>query len=228
LTSSQNLAPHLAKVLVTLLLSKLVGENGQVHAFEPNPQLQQTLEKTFRHNQISNVCLHPVALGSEASQMTLRVPQGNAGAASLIRSAKRNNCDVFEVPIKTLSQVVAQEKIKSIRLIKIDVEGFEAEVFKGGQDILEFIRPGAILFELNEKSNQPVSERPVIKILHEAGYGFFSIPKCIFRMRLERFEASQSSQLVGHDLLAVTRGECYERTARIVNASARTQNLSSN
>lgn len=205
--------------MVTLGLSKLVGKNGKVYAFEPNPALQQNLEDTFKRNQVSNVRLHPVALGSKQGQLKLRIPVGNAGAASLIRCRNLSNFDVFEVPVRTLSEIVTEERIKSIRLIKIDVEGFEAEVFRGGHDVLRRIRPEAILFEMNERLEGTVSDQPVFEILRDFGYGFFSIPKCLIRMRLKRFDPDSSDQLAGHDFLAAPQGECYENIAKLVKAS---------
>lgn len=210
--------------IVTLWLSTLVGKSGKVHAFEPNPALQKILAETLTHNQISNVRLHPVALGSEQCLLKLRIPRANAGAASLIRhqdlSDSNGMKDGIVVPVRPLSKIVAEEGIKSIRLIKIDVEGFEAEVFKGGQEVLKTIRPEAILFELNEKWQGKISEQPVIKILNEFGYGFFSIPRCLFRMRLEPFDPHTSTLLIGNDFLAVPKGECYENIAKLVNASS--------
>ncbi|OKH35197.1 hypothetical protein NIES2101_37790 [Calothrix sp. HK-06] len=202
---------------VTLWLSKLVGENGKVHAFEPNPELLKILEQTFERNQLSNVRLHRVALGSEEGKLELRIPKINAGAASLVRNKDLSNCDIVSVPVRSLSTIVAEEGIQSIRLIKIDVEGFEAEVFQGGQEVLESIRPEAILFELNEIKGA-VSEQPVIKILRDFGYKFFSIPRCLFRMHLERFNPDDANQTVGHDFLAVPYGECYESIAKLVKA----------
>lgn len=205
--------------MVTLWLSELVGKSGKVHAFEPNPELLKLIEETLNHNQVSNVCLHPVALGAKPDSLELRIPKVNAGAASLIRNRDLIDCDVLKVPVRPLSEIVDEEGIKSIRLIKIDVEGFEAEVFKGGQEVLSKIRPEAILFELNEKLEGSVRDQPVIKILSDLGYGFFSIPRCFFRMRLEYFDPNVSDTLNGHDLLAVPKGECYENIAKLVNAS---------
>lgn len=205
--------------MVTLWLAKLVGNHGKVHTFEPNPKLQKILEETFAHNRLSNVCLHSVALGAEPGQLKLRIPRGHAGMASLVRNLDRSDCDVFEVPVDTLSTIVAREGIKSIRLLKIDVEGFEAQVFQGGRDVLESLRPEAILFELNERSDRAVREQPVIKILRDFEYGFFSVPKCLFRMHLEPFDPDVSTQPSGHDFLAVPRGECYKKIAKLVRAS---------
>ncbi len=205
--------------VVTVWLSKLVGKNGKVHTFEPNPELQNVLEKTLVRNDMSNTRLHRVALGAVSDSLELRIPQGHPGMASLVRNRDMSNCDVVEVPVRPLSKIVDEEGIKSIGLIKIDVEGFEAEVFKGGgEKVLRSIRPEAIIFELNEKLDGLVRDQPVIKILRDFGYKFFSIPKCFVRMHLEYFDPDSSNQLVGHDFLAVPE-ESYEKIAKLVNAS---------
>jgi len=205
--------------LVTLWLARLVGKNGKVHAFEPNPELQNTLEKVLERNRLSNVRLHQIALGSEQAELELRIPRFNAGGASLVRNKTLVDCAVHYVPVRCLSDIVAEEKIKSIRLMKIDVEGFEMEVMRGATEALRVIRPEAVLFESNERLKGPVSEQPVIKLLREFGYGFFSIPKCLLRMRLQRLDPDSSSELAGHDLMAAREGECYERIANSVRAS---------
>ena len=203
--------------MVTLWLSTLVGKKGKVHAFEPNPEVQKILAETLVHNQVSNVCLHSFALGEEQGSLELRIPKFNTGAASLIRHRDLIDGDRVEVPVRSLSKIVEEEGIKSIRLLKIDVEGFEAEVLKGGEEVLREIRPEAILFELNEKVGKSWDEQPVIKILQDWGYGFFSLPKCLFRMHLDCFESASSNLLRGHDFLAVPQGECYEKMAKLGN-----------
>jgi FkbM family methyltransferase len=205
--------------MVTLWLSTLVGKSGKVHAFEPNPELQKMVEQVLEHNQVSNACMHPVALGAEPGSLELRIPRVNAGAASLIRNKDMSDCQVIEVPVRPLSEIVAEEGITSIRLIKIDVEGFEAEVFQGGKEVLAKIRPEAILFELNERIEGSIRDQPVMKILRDFGYKFFCIPRCLFRMHLERFDPDSSNEVIGHDFLAVPEGESYETIAKLVKAS---------
>ena len=156
--------------IVTLWLSRLVGETGQVHAFEPDPELQKILD------------LHPIALGAEQGQLELRVPRVNAGNASLLCHRDLSDCDVYKVPVRPLSQIIEENHLTSIRLIKIDVEGFEANVLKGAEKIFESVRPEAILFELNKRWDGLVPDQPVIRILRNLGYGFFSIPRYLLRL----------------------------------------------
>ena len=74
--------------LVTLWLSHLVGPQGRVHAFEPQPDLQDLLQQTLERNDTKNVSLHRFALGSQPGEMELCIPDGNASRPSLVR--KRN------------------------------------------------------------------------------------------------------------------------------------------
>lgn len=200
--------------IITVLLSKLVGEKGKVHAFEPNLKLCRSLKITIDHNKISNVCLHQIALGSEKSLLSLRIPQYNAGAGSFIRNSTSNNCETIEVLVRPLSQIVFEENIKKIRLIKIDVEGFEAEVLKGADKMLSTIRPEVILFELNEQTVDKPSNNCVFKILENFEYYFFSIPKCLLNMSLSPFNPN-TDQLVGHDFLAVQK-QSYKNVYKLL------------
>ncbi len=205
--------------IVTLWLAKLVGASGRVHAFEPNPNLQKLLGESLSRNHISNVVLHRIALGTEQGLLELRVPRFNFGMGSLVAHRDSIECDVFHVPVQPLSVIVNEENIKAIRLMKIDVEGFEAQVLQGSKEVLEFIRPEAILFEINTRKELLLRDEPVFRILCNYGYKFFSIPKCIFRMHLERIDLDSSNQQASHDILAVLEGESYEKIAKLVKAS---------
>ena len=150
--------------------------------------------------------------------MQLRLRAGNTGSGSLIRNHNLPGHQTFLVPVQTLDSVVAKEAITAIRFIKIDVEGFEAEVLQGGLHVLESLRPQAILFESNEQDAGRPGAQPVFKILKETGYGFFAIPKCRFRMYLERFDPDKASNAAITDFLAVQRNDYFEEIAAAVGA----------
>jgi len=204
--------------MVTVLLSDLVGENGHVHSFEPNPSLCDGIKQAISRNKITNVTLHPVALGSKQDTLELIVPKENKGAASLVRCKGRANCDVISVQVATLDEICKNKRISSIRLIKIDVEGFETEVLLGAQQLLSTMQPDAILFELNSRTELQFYEEPLIKLLHGCGYDFFDIPKSIFRMKLHALNAASQERPLGHDFLAAPRGRKFAEIARLVKA----------
>lgn len=203
--------------IVTLHLSQLTKKNGMVYSFEPNPYLVSILKETIVRNSLTNVQLFPVALGNKPSMLELEIPEGNMGAASLVRRNTSINHKMVKVEVNTLSNIVEHEKIKNIKLIKIDVEGFEASVFAGGLSVLKEVKPTAILFELNQYSGS-FWQQPVVEILQECGYSFFSIPKSFMKMRLLKITNYQSEKIIGNDFLAVPHGEIYLKVSHLVNA----------
>ena len=168
-----------------------------------------------------NIRAYPIALGAKTERMELRIRGGNTGSGSLVMNNDLAGCKVFSVPVRTLDAIVAEERIEAIRLIKIDVEGFEAEVFRGALQVLKRIRPQAVLFEFINKGQGRLSEQPVFQTLQESGYGFFAIPKCCFRMYLERCDPEGVNDTAITDFLAVQRNDCFEEIARAVRARAR-------
>jgi FkbM family methyltransferase len=206
--------------VVTVWMAKLVGDSGRVHAFEPNPMLVQLLGRVIDRNQLANVRLHPVALGQETGELELRVPRcNNAGLGSLTRYHDSPDCDAVLVSVKQLSAVATQEAIQSVRLIKIDVEGYEVEVFRGAHSFLQTARPEAIIFELNERTDGTDWESPLIKLLLEHDYAILAIPRAFMRMRLQIVDPRGGRPLVGHDFLAVARGENYNDILTRVNGT---------
>ncbi|MFG0248571.1 MAG: FkbM family methyltransferase [Phycisphaeraceae bacterium JB051] len=189
--------------LVMLPLSRRVGPTGRIHAFEPNPRLIELLNQTIEHNKLENVTLHPMALGPSTGSLELCIPQVNAGAGSLVRNRMAENCSNVSVPVQTLSNVVTEHNIQQIDFLKIDVEGFEAQVFAGANVMFEKVTPKAILFELNDNADIPAREQPVMQLLTQHGYRFFCIPKCLVRMKLIPFDPANESQPASHDILAV-------------------------
>ena len=195
--------------VLSLWMSKLVGPQGSVHAFEPNPVLCQVLEDTFVHNRAMNVKLHRFGLGASDSQLQLHVPKGNFGGASFIRKTGEM-AQLHTVPVRNLDEVIEQENISRISLLKIDVEGYELEVFKGARRVLEILRPAALLFEANEKT-APGQIAPVIQFLHQCEYEFVMIPRSLIRVRTKVVDLSRPATIKGHDLVAAPSGALFAR-----------------
>jgi FkbM family methyltransferase len=198
-------------------MASLVGKAGRVHAFEPNPSRVELLRQAIVRNSLKNVTLHATALGSEPGRLELRIPKLNAGAASLVRNVDLE-CEVVKVPVEQLDAVIAREKIESIRLVKIDVEGYEAGVLKGADVLLRNARPDTILFELNDYIDGVLTDIPVIKVLLQYDYRFLAIPRALVRMKLQHFDPRTAIGLPGHDFIAVAPGKPFENTASALNA----------
>lgn len=201
--------------LVSIIARQIVGNNGKVHAFEPQPTLVDLMYKSLEKNGYSDVVIHKVALGVEKEEKELFIPEGHFGAASLIRESFKGN--KISVRVENATTYLASLGLPPIRLVKMDVEGYEAEIIKGAWDFFETNRPDAILFELNDHS-VPFFQQPVIGLLSELGYQFLNIRKSKLKMRLCRINSSTPSKQYGHDILAAPTGQIYDEIARLVGS----------
>jgi FkbM family methyltransferase len=190
--------------IVTLLLSKLVGPGGRVHSFEPNPAMQRALDRMVESNGLGNVTLHRTALGARAGELDLVIPAGNAGAASLARQdGPGERC---RVPVATLDSIAELRDQPGIRLMKLDVEGFELDVLRGAAVLLKRQAVDVVVFELNQRATPDWRDEPVVQLLAEHGYDFYAIPRTMMRTRLV---PAREHGLCSHDMVAAPAGERF-------------------
>ncbi len=193
--------------LMTLLMARLAGPMGRVHAFEPNPNVFSFLTKTTEANPDLAITCHPVALGPSDERLILSVPKGNKGAATLRPNTSSDHFASIEVPVQRLTDFCATQQIDRIDFIKMDVEGFEAGVIAGGIDILQTTRPRAILFEENRFASTATPPES-FRHLENLGYRIRAIPRNLFRNRLVDIDhpAAQSA----HDFIAFANNDGHE------------------
>lgn len=121
--------------LMSLVAAKLVGINGRVDSFEPLPEIRRLLHMSIEQNSFSNIFVHNIALGAKPSTMTIhRHLEVNRGCASLAYASLENN--TMDIKIETLDDTIFRISDQPIAMMKIDVEGWEFEVLKGGKSIL--------------------------------------------------------------------------------------------
>jgi FkbM family methyltransferase len=199
--------------LTMLRAAHWVGKAGQVHAFEPNPQMQQQLKESIAYNQLSNVTLHRVALGDQPGTLELNVPLGHSGAGSLVRKdSDPSKFESVQVAVKTLDSIFPV--MGHIRLVKIDVEGFEPQVLRGAHQLCSRNPPDAMLIELNGYTDS-IEVHPTIQILRELGYRLLGVEKSYISLKVIELRPGQSA-FNGNDVLALRPGEVFESiTAQI-------------
>jgi len=113
----------------TLIARHHVGPQGVVHAVEPQPYNADRILENWRCNNFENITVHVAAAGSEPGFISL--PQQPATGRSQLSLGQNESTPQlsFRVPVVRLSSVLAS--LNKIRLLKIDVEGFEEQVLAG-------------------------------------------------------------------------------------------------
>ena len=113
----------------TLAFSRLVGENGQVWAFEPLAENMQNLLRHVTINQLQNVTLVQAAIASETDLGFFRISD-NTHTGSIAGEGQ------YRVPTLSLDQLMHRNEFLSPDLIKMDVEGAESSILEGAEKLL--------------------------------------------------------------------------------------------
>jgi FkbM family methyltransferase len=188
----------------TIRLARLVGRDGEVIAFEPDPEVVRRTRRNVSLNDLANVRVLDAAASDRAGEMRLFRPNPwdtNRARASLTHYRYLTGASAT-VPVTTIDATCAGAPVA---LIKIDVEGHEAAVVRGAAETISRHAP-AIVFEYAPQLLRDPGESP-FGWLAERGYR-------LFRIRCDRGRVSARGRLaldylpelpaVGGDLLAVS------------------------
>jgi FkbM family methyltransferase len=149
----------------THALSRAVGPQGRVVAYEPQPKLAAYVRAgTARPG---NVTVHEAGVGSSTGTMELTVPlrdgRPETGWATLRDEAGPGARHT--VQIRVLDEDLADV---TPSFIKIDVEGFELAVVEGARQVLERARP-VTMIEIDHRWAGD-SAAKTLQLMHEHSY----------------------------------------------------------
>lgn len=137
---------------------------GRVHAFEPHPMTFDVLALNAKWS--SNVEPHPVGLGDEPGPYSLSSDPTHLGLSSL----KEGDVEgALQIDVRRLDDLELDRD--RVCFIKMDVEGFEANVIEGGRQLLADCQPVVVL-EQHEGEFQQCGTSRSVGLLAEAGYTF--------------------------------------------------------
>ena len=158
----------------TLLnFAKLTGDKGFVYGFEPDLTNHKAVQKNILLNDFANV--HVFSLGVSDKKETLklyRVDEHNLGMNRVLQEDENTeNLDFTEIQTTTLDDIVKENGISKVDLIKIDIEGYEMHALRGAKKILaEFKPPLFIEVGYTRLIKNGTSPNEMFKFLEDFGY----------------------------------------------------------
>lgn len=136
----------------------------QVHAFEPQPACVATLEGW----NAPNVTVHQIGLSDRPRTLDLHIPV--VGQVPLTGYASVGPIDGPSQTLRMDVRRIDDLELTDIDFIKIDVEGHELEVVRGGRETIATHRP-VLLIEIEQRHLGPDRDvRAIIAEIADLGY----------------------------------------------------------
>ena len=160
----------------TLFFRSLVGDNGKIIAFEPEKKNFEILKKNIQVNNLRNVEIHNLALGSENKNLRMILSE-NVGEHRIFNEKDTLNLNSNEKTEFTDVKVVKLDDfVKTANFVKFDAEGYEVEILKGMPNLL---KQNIVIFSdfyvrLLKKHNDP---KDFFNILEDNNFKFFNVRK---------------------------------------------------
>ena len=184
-TTAFDVGAHIG--LYSLLLARLVGTEGRVHAFEPEPRNHERLIANLALNGADNVVARRAAAYSRTSRVELNVFGAGLGAWHSLGRPRLPDpfapgrtvepVGAIEVEAVALDDYCAEAGVRRIDFLKVDVEGAERDVLEGARGLLAEGGVGVILFEASLPQTEALGHGPaeVFELLAEHGFRSFAL-----------------------------------------------------
>jgi FkbM family methyltransferase len=157
--------------IFTVLMARWAPQ-GHVHAFEPMEHSASVLRLNLELNAIANATLHTAVLSDQVGEVSFAVATDGA-YSSMRHTARKAQQATVTVQSNRLDAFIATLE-RPPGVLKIDVEGAELLVLRGGAEILrdERRRPRLILAEAHEPNSRAYGTTPedVVALMRAAGY----------------------------------------------------------
>lgn len=165
--------------LFSLIASKIVGNEGRVLCFEPAPLTYSRLDENLKLNKIENIDARNIGLSDKKGELTFYVSNNGYDAWNSFAPSQDDKLESsIQVHVSTLDIELLDIDKSKIKLVKIDVEGWEKFVLFGGKDFLVNYSP-IVMLEFTEENTfnagYPVYE--IYDIMQDFGYLWYRIIK---------------------------------------------------
>lgn len=164
----------------TIAMSKIVGDNGVVYAFEPQRKIYRELRKNCELNDVKNVICHRIAIGDRQQivEMDKETVPGSEGSTNIGHGG-----DIAEM------RTIDSFNLTNVSFVKIDVERSEEQVLDG-------------------MVNTILQNKPILIIELQGGYLWETAPADIRQKMINSIEKLERlgysvTRIYKHDYLAL-------------------------
>jgi FkbM family methyltransferase len=174
-----------------------------VHAFEPLPDVYKTLCARFKD--YPGIYCRNVALGGEAGEAAINVSNFHEASSFLengqLLDEKVYGIDftvreVVAVPVETVAKYVSARGLGNIKLLKLDVQGYELEVLKGAEPVFNRVEYIYVEAQFQELYKGGPLYSDIFEFLNQRGFDL---------LRMTAFRTDDGGRLMECDMIFKNR-----------------------
>lgn len=139
--------------LMSIFSSRVIGNKGKVYSFEPVLETFTILQKNIEINKIRNVGAFNIGISDTKGKSFIYTnPYAGKGSSSFIKPLDQSESTEYEIIIETLDEFLISHHLANIRMVKIDVEGWELHVLRGAESLLRSPQAPIICIECSKST----------------------------------------------------------------------------
>ena len=167
----------------TLVASQVVGDAGEVHGFEPDPDTFRLVEQNVKLNNLKNVCLNRMALTSDSGTGYLYLAPVSSLGDNSLSPPKDYSGLRCEVQCTTVDQYLESRHLDRVDCMKIDIEGAELSLLKGANRLFTLKNRPLIVMEFEEARQRAFGNscKQLADVLKSKGYVLFTLESRLLR-----------------------------------------------
>jgi FkbM family methyltransferase len=178
---------------IGIQVAHVVGPEGQVHLFEPQPDLCRRVQASLDRAGITNVHLHGVGLMDRDDEMVLARPTLHSGMATFIPSTGQDQWVKETIPVRNIATYLPPLIEDHPFGVKLDVEGAEIHLMPW---LLQ--QPGLrfVIFEA------AYNRRQLWDLIDASGLILYGLRRLVHTKQVRRVEVFEQMTKY-HDLVAI-------------------------
>lgn len=163
--------------LFSLIASGIIKDEGKIIAFEPFPLIRKRFEENVTLNGFKNIEIRELGLSNTTGNLDFFISEnGHDAWNSLANSQDSKLSKKIVITVSTLDKELENIQKEKIKLVKVDVEGWEKFTLLGGSSFFENFSP-IVMIEFTEDNtkNAGYNIMELFGIMKNMGYQWFEL-----------------------------------------------------
>ncbi len=176
--------------VISILLSRLVGNDGKVYSMEPIPLTFDILKNNVKKLDLSNIQIFNIGVSDNDGFKEMKVPKYDSGGENFYE-ARIVEGDIANKGLRRLSvevrklDTILADLTEPIAFVKIDVEGHMLQVIEGASTLIKKTHPPFYIEVSGDPDDERSNAETLFSILIKEGYDAYLFDGKRLRERLK-------------------------------------------